>query len=372
MTDHSFSGRLFGPGLPGVGVPAIGQWRQDGQLQVIPTEPVPTDVLVGSPTVAAGGFNAAGLRLSCSEAAGDYAFIIETDVDRQLCAIAAPPALTHQLTAAAGVRNRLERRFRLGGVLLVLFLALPLIGIVLFLFNSDRIVDWAVTRITTAQEARLGDLVLAQSRLQMKILDNGPAVDAVRAIGTKLTTGSVHRYRWYVADRPDINAFAAPGGVVVVNRGLIRSVASAEELAGVLAHEIAHVELRHSLRGMIKSLGLRALVSLLVGDISGSIFTDAATRLTELRFSRAAEQEADADGLRRLISARIDPNGMVRFYDRLAKEKLPTPPLLLSTHPTSGERRARLQRKIDTLSGTWTPLPVNLKLAKENLLKSAR
>lgn len=198
----------------------------------------------------------------------------------------------------------------------------------------------------------------------MKLIDRGPAVEAISAIGRRLTTGSAHRYRWFVADRPDINAFAAPGGVVVVYRGLLRSADSAEELAGVLTHEIAHAELRHTLRGVIKSLGLRALVSLLIGDLSGSVFTEAATRLTELSFSREAEREADAEGLRRLVAARIDPNGMVHFYEKLAAEQRLSPPPILSTHPATGERLESLRREVSGQKGPWQALPVDMQSIK--------
>jgi predicted Zn-dependent protease len=174
----------------------------------------------------------------------------------------------------------------------------------------------------------------------------------------------VHRYRWFVADRPDVNAFAAPGGVVVVFSGLIRAAGSAEELAGVLAHEVAHAELRHTLRGVIKSIGLRALAATVTGDISGSVFADAAARLTELRFSRDAEREADAEGLRRLVAARIDPSGMIRFYEKLSAGQRFSPPSILSTHPAGGERLDSLRREVSRQKGIWQPLPVDIQSVK--------
>jgi len=153
---------------------------------------------------------------------------------------------------------------------------------------------------------------------------------------------------------------------VVVFSGLIRAADSAEELAGVLAHEISHAELRHTLRGVIKSLGLRALVALVIGDISGSVFTDAATRLTELRFSRDAEREADAEGLRRLVAARIDPAGMISFYEKLAAEQRLSPPPLFSTHPATGERLELLRQEVTRQKGKWQPLPVDIHSIKSS------
>jgi predicted Zn-dependent protease len=327
---------------------------------------------VDRPAMAAAGFNASGLRISWIAEEGSYALVVEVESERTICSATAPATAARDLAEAGRASMRLERRFRFSAVLLGLFLILPLLGIGLFLGNSDRIADWAVRRISPGHEAQLGDLVLAQTRLQMKIIDSGPAVDAIRTIGSRLTAGSVHRYRWFVADRPDINAFAAPGGVVVVNSGLIRAADSAEELSGVLAHEVAHAELRHTLRGVIKSLGLRALVALVVGDISGSVFADAATRLTELRFSRDAEREADAEGLRLLVAARIDPAGMIRFYEKLGKEQRLSPPSILSTHPATGERLESLRQEVSRQKGDWQALPVDIRSIQQSLNLKAK
>jgi len=367
MSDTPFRGRLFGPGLPGAGIPATGRWSDGGSLQVAVAGTAGLQMQAGHPAIDAAGFNATSLRISWQDDSGAYAFVIDAEPERIICRTSAPATATCHLAAAAGATTRLERRFRFGALLLGLILLLPLLGIGLFLGNSDRFADWAVKRISTGHEAQLGDLVLAQARLQMKVIDHGPAVEAISAIGSRLTTGSVHRYRWFVADRPGINAFAAPGGVVVVYSGLIRAAGSSEELAGVLAHEVAHAELRHTLRGVVKSLGLRALVALVLGDISGSVFADAATRLTELRFSRDAEREADAEGLQRLVAARIDPAGMIRFYEKLAAEQRLSPPPILSTHPATGERFDSLRLEVSRLKGKWQPLPVDIQSIKSSL-----
>lgn len=364
-TDRRFKGRLFGPGLPGAGIDAVAAWEPEGRLRITPADEPGTVYYAEQPAAAGRGFNAESLQLSWRQDGGDWAFVV-TDADAQaLCTATAPPQLTARLQAVYTHRTRLERRFTAGGVLLALLVLLPLLAIGLFLANRDHVADWVVDRIPVAHEARLGDAVLAQIRLQMKLTDNGPAVDAVSAIGSRLTTGSPYSYRWFVADRPEINAFAAPGGVVVVFSGLIKAAQSAEELAGVLAHEVAHVELRHSLQGLVKGLGLRALASIALGGAADSMLADAATRLTELRFSRDAEREADAHGLLRLVEARISPEGMVRFYQRLAAEKHPAPLALLSTHPASGERLDWLRNEAVKFPGPWQPLQIDLDRIEE-------
>lgn len=360
MTDGVFIGRLFGPGMPGTGIVAEAAWEQSGRLRILTPDAEHNTLYAEQPSMTSGGFNAEGIRIAWQDGEASWVFIVDAGEEQARCKAAAPPQISGQLNIVTQEQNCLNRRFKMGGALLGFVILLPLVLIALFLVNRESITLWVVQRIPVVQEARLGDMVMAQTRLQMKLIDSGPDVDAIRSIGNKLTTGSLHRYRWFLAERPDINAFAAPGGVVVVFRGLLNAIDSPEELAGVLAHEVAHVELRHSLQGLVKSLGLRAAVSMGFGDISDSVFANAATRLTELRFSRDAEREADANGLQRLVAARISPEGMVRFYERLASEKLATPPALLSTHPASGERLDWLRNESTKYSGPWQSLQVTL------------
>lgn len=361
---NAFAGRLFGPELPGTGVEATARWDNDGGLVLTHAG---RELTAADPGIDAAGFNAAGLRLSWGAENGEHVFFVETEEARATCLASAPVQHSARLAAAAGLRGRVERRFRLGGAALFLLLLLPVLALGAFFLAQDDLADWVVRRIPYEQEARLGDLALAQTRLQMQLAESGPAVEAIRAIGEPLTAGSPHRYRWFVADRPELNAFAAPGGVVVVHAGLIRSADSTEEIAGVLAHEIAHVELRHSLKTMVKGMGLRALVALALGDFSGTAVAEAAKNLTELGFSRDAEREADRDGIRRLVAARVDPGGMVRFFEKLAREQSMAPPALLSTHPASEERLAELRREVATLNGTWLPLAIDLTAARAAL-----
>ena len=340
-----FAGRLFGPGLPGVGAEASGRW-QDGQLHL---SAAGREWQAGPLAIDASGFNASQLRLAWAGDDGDYAFCIDQDAARAAFATDAPTEVAAQLDRAVRAQRELERRFRFGWFGLAVFLAMPFIALAIFFVRADTVAGWFVDLVPIEHEQQLGDLVLAQTRAQMRLLEAGPAVDAVRVIGERLVPGSRLRYRWFVAERPEVNAFAAPGGVIVVFSGLIEAAATPEEVAGVLAHEVAHAELRHSLRAMVKNLGWRALLSFALGDYSGGVVGDAVAGLTELKFSRDAEREADADGLKRLVAAGIDPNGMLTFFAKLATTDGKAPPALLSTHPASAERLAELRAAVTAL-----------------------
>ena len=359
-----FSARLFGPQLPGSGVAVTGVWQEDDRLQIVSPE---QEWSATNLSITASGFNAQGIKISWQDDRGEYALFIDDVNARDLCLAGAPALYAPHLQRAGRAKSGVERRFRLGWALLGGLLLIPVLLLGLLFLQRDVVADWLIQHIPVQQEARIGDMVLAQSRLSMQLIESGPSVEALAQIGAKLTTNSPHHYRWFVANQKEINAFAAPGGVVVVNAGLLRAISSPEELAGVLSHEIAHAELRHSLKGIVKSLGLRALASLVLGDYGGTALAEGLKKLTELGFSREAEREADQEGLRRLVAARIDPQGMVSFFELLEKEQQLAPPEFLSTHPSSAERIAALKREIALLPKDWQPLDIDLATIRAGL-----
>ena len=361
----TFNGRLFGPGLDGAGVATVGQWRQ-GRL-VVQTD---TQEWTASeqPTLSATGFNATQLNVAWTSMHGAFHFFVDEGSARAAFSEGMPAGLTADHGAAQLTARGVERRFKLWWTLLAGVATVPVIAVVVVLWRADEVVNWVIAQIPHSQEARLGDLVLAQTRAQMRVIENGPAVDAVQRIGERLTKGSKHTYRWLVVDEPELNAFAAPGGVVVVYSGLLLAADRPEEAAGVIAHEVAHAELRHGLQGMVKSLGAGAAASIVMGDWSGAMLQQGLSSLLEMKFSREAETQADADGLRRMVAARIDPTGMVSFIDKLtAKDKDAAPPQWLSTHPASQDRANTLRYAAAAHAGPWNSLPVDWAAVKASV-----
>lgn len=151
--------------------------------------------------------------------------------------------------------------------------------------------------------------------------------------------GSSYRYQLILADAPDIgpNAFALPGGQVMMTDQLVREAKSDDELFAVLAHEAGHVEHRHGLRGVIQYGGLSLAVSLLTGD-SSSILVLAPLLLADMKYSRDFEREADRFAFQRLAASGRSPCLLGAFLARLATVGGETSPLL-SSHPGTEERR---------------------------------
>ena len=201
-------------------------------------------------------------------------------------------------------------------------------------------------------------------RAALDLEDNGPALDAVRALDIRLMQGSQYDYRWYVSKNAQINAFALPGGIIVVNSGLINATRRPEQLAGVLAHEIQHVEQRHSLQAVIKDLGLRSLWLLATGDAGGGLMGRAALELTALTFSRDAELQADARAFDTLVGNGVDPDGLAEFFRLLTQHEGAAPPAFLSMHAASADRERALRARAAEVStrrfeplqfGAWPP-----------------
>lgn len=145
------------------------------------------------------------------------------------------------------------------------------------------------------------------------------------------------------------NAFAVPGGHIVVYEPIIHLTDSYEEFAGLMAHENAHLQHRHSLKALFRNLSGYFLVSLLFGDVNGImvVVAENANNLKSLQYSRALEKEADLTGLQLLEQQRIDPNGMVQLFGALKQESEHlNVPEFLSTHPMLDSRIEYLKTEI--------------------------
>lgn len=349
---------LFAPHLPATGEKARASFMH-GKLQL---NGQPVDVALDQIGLTLGGFDHKQVFLFWhNEQDGQEGRWAISPSNAQALATLqaeAPPPLSNILKNVSRDMGRQRNRSRFGLGALGIFLLLPLILLGVLFWQSHNIAGWASGYISIEQEQQLGELAFKQATSGLKLRQSGLDAAAINEIGARLTQGSQYKYQWFIAEDPSINAFAVPGGYVVVNTGLIKAADSAEEVAGVLAHEVQHVERRHTLKNMLHSLGFRALIALVLGDFSGALGNAAAT-LSELKFGRDLESEADTLGLSMLKKASIAPQGMVSFFGKLAKqEQGSAPPALLSSHPASEDRMKILSKQIQD-QGNWpaTPLP---------------
>lgn len=162
----------------------------------------------------------------------------------------------------------------------------------------------------------------------------------------RAASGSVYRFQLIYVNLGVVNAFAAPGGYIVVFRGLLEETQTPEEFAGVLAHEMEHVMLRHSARAIAREFSGRALLALMAIDSSGTpTAMQAGARLANLSYQRSDEQDADLAGARLLAKAGMPTGGLTVFLRRMLVDPRAGEPSLryLSSHPAMQERIEKLQ-----------------------------
>ena len=198
--------------------------------------------------------------------------------------------------------------------------------------------------------------------------ENPEAYQYLNAMVTEILNSGKVAYRdefvWKVTlvnDDDVLNAFATPGGYIYVYTGLIKYLESADALAGVLGHEIAHADLRHTSRNLQKQYTVDVLLSVLLGNNAGQltqIASDIAKGAAYLKFSREYEQESDDKSVEYLANTLYACNGAAFFFESLLAEDQTSPPEFLSTHPSPENRVADINTKAST-EGCDTSLAEN-------------
>jgi predicted Zn-dependent protease len=209
-------------------------------------------------------------------------------------------------------------------------------------------------------EVRLGREAAAQVSAQLPILADPLVTGYVDSLGTAIARRTARgdlAWHFAVVDTDVVNAFALPGGYIFVNRGLLDRAATMSELAGVLAHEVEHVVLRHGVEQARKAQRAQTGVSVVcsltnVCERAGAqIGIQVAGSLLFARFGREAEREADAGAFANVRRAGIDPRGMRTFFGRLAAAERESGGGALvgawfADHPGTGDRIAEIERML--------------------------
>ncbi len=219
-------------------------------------------------------------------------------------------------------------------------------------------------RFSAQDDINLGKRAAADAEKQLPLC-NAPKVDAyLTQLGTrlaqKLPTGGVqYPFEFHCVNDKAINAFALPGGYVFVNRGAIEVADNEAQLAGVMAHELSHVALRHgtnqATKAMLAQTGL-GIFGAVFGDTAGGALLTELGSFTAggvlLRYSRTAESQADVMGTQVLYDSGYDPRAMAQFFEKLeAETKGKNPPEFFSDHPNPEHRVGRVDEEVEKLGG---------------------
>lgn len=221
---------------------------------------------------------------------------------------------------------------------------------------------------TPEQDAEIGVQSAAEAEQQLPILRDAEVQNYVNRIGQRLAAnagGPRFNYQFKVVNASDINAFALPGGPIYINRGIIDNARNEGEVAGVIAHEIAHVALRHGTHQASKAYAAQAGLSILGGLLGGKVGQNTASILNTvggiglnvlfLKFGRDLESQADIRGAQILAASGYTPQDMVSFFQTLAAVDKSKKTSFLSDHPAPPDRIARIEKEARMLNVPANP-----------------
>jgi Zn-dependent protease with chaperone function len=353
MAPFSPNALCFGEEFPASGAACLVHVEEHGLTVTFSSDAAdsqPESVPFSSLTVSAGGLDHDQLVVKWAGQNGERTLYLKNPDVIRAFRETAPDHLGLPLAKVAEQVRQVRHRRRLawsvvGGVILATVLGLWL--------GSDLLVEIAVSRIPIEWEQKLGESAYRDFLSHQEVMKEGPAVAALGEMTQRMTAqipDSPYKFEVTVVKSDVVNAFALPGGYVVVFTGLMKKAESGEEMAGVLSHELNHVLQRHGLERIVKSLGLMTVAAIVFGNQQGLVgmMKQLGVELFTLKFGREQETEADLKGLQLLQRAKIDPSGMIRFFERLS-EKGDGRMEWLSTHPMSAARAERLKAELAAL-----------------------
>ena len=261
----------------------------------------------------------------------------------------------------------------------------PILAVVLALALSAYAADsrsklkpgWNL--FSTQQDVEMGREVSKQAERELSILNDRQATAYIDSLGRRLAAhapGEKYPYQFKIVNDTAINAFALPGGFVYVNRGALEAADNEAQIAGVLAHEIGHVALRHGTNQASKAYAAQIPLALLggamgnnsVGGVLAQLGVSFATSSLLLKYSRDAESQADLMGTQILYDSGYDPRAMVEFFEKIQKESKGRAIQFLSDHPNPENRISNVQREIQRLGG----LPPNARMDSPDFQSARR
>lgn len=243
------------------------------------------------------------------------------------------------------------------------------------------------------EENRLGRAIMQQVRASGELVEDPQVTEYINEIGHRLAAQANvdgdHEFSFFVVDNPVINAFALPGGFIGVHTGLLEATRNEDELAGVLAHEVAHVTQRHIARSihanqrqsiLSTAIMLGAILAGAAGGggdaMQGAIAVAQGTAAQQqINFTRANEYEADRVGITALAAAGFDPQGMGSFFEVISRGTSPSEfrvPEFLRTHPVTSARIAEARGRARSYEPVHTADSVNYGITKARVIVAGK
>jgi Zn-dependent protease with chaperone function len=217
---------------------------------------------------------------------------------------------------------------------------------------------------STQQDIALGREAVGEIERELALVNDPELSEYVNRLGqnlSRLAPGYRYPYTFKLINAKEINAFALPGGPIYVHTGIISAATTEAQLAGVLAHEISHVALRHSTNQASKAMLAQAPLAILGGILSGSggllgqlaqLGIAFGANSVFLKFSRGAESQADEQGAQILYDAGYDPRAMAQFFETIGKETGSGGLEFLSSHPNPGNRQENILELLPKLGAS--------------------
>ena len=220
--------------------------------------------------------------------------------------------------------------------------------------------------LNSSEEAQIGRMIMRDIRMSGRVVEDPLITEYLNDVGSRIaaqTTDGEHRFTFLAVEDPRINAFALPGGYIGIHTGLLEATRNEDELAGVLAHEIAHVTQRHIARAihansrqslLTTAIMLGAIIVAAAGGggdaVQGAVAVAQGTAVQQrINFTRSNEYEADRIGIAALAEAGFDPYGMASFFEVLSRMQTTSPemraPEFLRTHPVTTARIAEARSR---------------------------
>jgi Zn-dependent protease with chaperone function len=238
------------------------------------------------------------------------------------------------------------------GTKIHLGIAVFIIGFVAlcYLYAIPWVGEKSVFLIPDSYDDALGNTFFEENTFLGTI--NTKKTKALNLFAKELKLKNTKQLKFTVIDSDIMNAFALPDGSIVVYTGIINSMKNYDELAGLIGHEVAHVNHRHSMKMLCRNLSGYLFISTVLGDANGvmAVLGENVNTLQSLSFSREFEREADIEGFKIVTSNGVNPKGMSTLFKRLQRENTISIPEFLSSHPVTIDRIQYINKMIKTKS----------------------